>query len=459
MRFYFLSHLHFSLLPKGVADFSGAMTTGDRLSGRVLRLMLVRHGEAIHNVADKNRPIGQTRTEALKNPDHHDAPLTELGIRQAKRASECLANALGGSTNYVLCSSPLRRALATARNVAPECDSITILECIRELGGHYSCDSRRTATEAVDYALSDLNFAKVVETQFYSHDDTMGADKPREGRESLERRIWDFLLWVGKTALQNPSLECVVSVTHCGFIRYLLALFHLFAPADRKVENAEIRVLLLDLNLLLSILAAMCDYPVQLTPNYKLADFLDPRIDRMSLKQALTSDWATVSRKSLVEVLESPAILEESSNFFTANIEALTNNFAVKEPLTVILYNPSPSPRLRELYCRLLDARCIDDYDEVIPTVFLRAKRICANNGSRGLPLRRQDSVTDGSPVAKRVVTSLDVKLDLSAKELVHGEMVLVLVEKNSVRREELQTLRQELLGAHAKTVWVLQCS
>src|SRR5689334_8295809 len=68
-------------------------------------IYLVRHGQTEFNVARRYQGQG-------------DSPLTLLGQMQAKRMGERLAGLVGDPTGWRIVSSPLGRAVATAKIIA-----------------------------------------------------------------------------------------------------------------------------------------------------------------------------------------------------------------------------------------------------------------------------------------------------------------------------------------------------
>lgn len=82
------------------------------------------------------------------HPSFHDAGLTERGISASQQASAGVAHLVnslmeGRQRDLLLVSSPLSRAIGTARHLFPDETHLTVLECVREFAGLHSCDSRR----------------------------------------------------------------------------------------------------------------------------------------------------------------------------------------------------------------------------------------------------------------------------------------------------------------------------
>lgn len=63
-------------------------------------LLLIRHAQALHNVAD--------------DWSIHDPPLSELGIQQSRELQESLKNTEIGNKVELIVVSPMRRTLQTA---------------------------------------------------------------------------------------------------------------------------------------------------------------------------------------------------------------------------------------------------------------------------------------------------------------------------------------------------------
>ena len=85
------------------------------------RLYIIRHGQAMHNPrAEKARAEGCSHDEFLeimRQDDHLDAPLTKLGIEQAKEGNVQYGHLLQDAELVV--SSPLSRAVQTADTIVP----------------------------------------------------------------------------------------------------------------------------------------------------------------------------------------------------------------------------------------------------------------------------------------------------------------------------------------------------
>lgn len=84
-----------------------------------------------------------------------------------------------------------------------------------------------------------------------SPDDPMPASYPRETKEEIERRGWEFLIWLCNiNRYPTTSYKCdkkietttyVVAVSHSAYLRHLFSLIGLFNPNDRALSNLEIR--------------------------------------------------------------------------------------------------------------------------------------------------------------------------------------------------------------------------
>lgn len=119
-----------------------------------------------------------SRESIFTNPAFHDARLTEKGILQAQNGSAIIQRMVSDKNRFIhgnpsingdqslnknesingnqsvneknydedgliLVSSPLSRAITTARYICPRVSHLTVLECLREFAGGHSCDSRQ----------------------------------------------------------------------------------------------------------------------------------------------------------------------------------------------------------------------------------------------------------------------------------------------------------------------------
>lgn len=74
-------------------------------------------------------------------------------------------------------------------------------------------------------------------------DDPLPASHPRETKNELEKRCWEFLTWLSGLVYKNPSKKAltVVAVSHSAYLRYLFAVIGLCNPAQKRFSNLEIR--------------------------------------------------------------------------------------------------------------------------------------------------------------------------------------------------------------------------
>jgi broad specificity phosphatase PhoE len=102
------------------------------------KFLFIRHGEATHNVA-----FHQTKDDSVFiKPEFTDAPLTEIGIRQA----QVTAQAITHHRILDIWCSPLTRAIQTAEEIFEEvnCGQLYLHDNLLELlGGGHVCNYRK----------------------------------------------------------------------------------------------------------------------------------------------------------------------------------------------------------------------------------------------------------------------------------------------------------------------------
>lgn len=202
------------------------------------RLLLLRHGQALHNPrAEAARTAGCSYEEFLrlmKEDDALDAELTELGRDQARQACR---NVKGGSEALrieLLVSSPLSRALETASLAFPEAAtrSFLCLERLREING-WLLNAQRIPRSALMKRFPTCDFSNLT-----TEDDTMWTEE-LEADASVVQRGYDSL-----RVLCNRPERCIAVCAHGGLFHKLLN-DHPLVNADeatrRRFGNAELR--------------------------------------------------------------------------------------------------------------------------------------------------------------------------------------------------------------------------
>ncbi|KAI9002984.1 histidine phosphatase superfamily [Hyaloraphidium curvatum] len=113
-------------------------------------VLLVRHGEGIHNAAE--RELGKERwREEATDPKYFDPPLNDAGLEQAANLGAAVSGAAeGGLELDALVVSPLTRALETgAIGFKDFWERVPVVaaEMVRERHGRNICDMRRARGE------------------------------------------------------------------------------------------------------------------------------------------------------------------------------------------------------------------------------------------------------------------------------------------------------------------------
>jgi len=181
---------------------------------------LVRHGQALHNVrAEAKKDDGCSHEdflETMKEDDVFDAPLTNLGIRQASDAAITAAGRRCAGHIELVVASPLSRALDTAELLfAPPLISPPRRICyegLREIMGWLQSSQRQTRMELErvyqSWDFSDLQPGKDIAWERW------GAQL--EPVPETQKRAHDALRWLWA----RPEHEIAV-VGHGGLFRFL----------------------------------------------------------------------------------------------------------------------------------------------------------------------------------------------------------------------------------------------
>lgn len=183
-----------------------------------MKFILLRHGEATHNVG-----FHTEGGSAFSNEKYRDSSLTEKGIQQAKDVAKKLGKE--GMCLGIWCS-PLTRALQTAEEVFEEVNLArdilvlhdNLLEC---LGGQHVCNERKARYEIKQkFPLWDTTFLSEMPPAWFQ----------RENMTSLRSRIEMLLLYLTHLYKSVPSNAYVLIVTHKDLI---------FSLTGKDLENAE----------------------------------------------------------------------------------------------------------------------------------------------------------------------------------------------------------------------------
>ncbi|KAJ5290284.1 uncharacterized protein N7443_010537 [Penicillium atrosanguineum] len=218
-------------------------------------LFLGRHGEGVHNVAE--RRYGTQAWDdywSLLDGDEYgswvDARLTEVGISQAKTAHDAWAkqikqNIPSPQSYYV---SPLNRCCQTAQVTFEGLDMPltspfrpVIKELLRETMGVHTCDSRSKASAIA---------AEFPEYQFepgFSEDDLLYDTKTRESDEDRNRRLQTLLndifgndknIFLSLTAHSGAITSILEVVGHRKFPLQTGAVIPVLVRAEKKQSSS-----------------------------------------------------------------------------------------------------------------------------------------------------------------------------------------------------------------------------
>lgn len=226
----------------------------------------VRHGEAVHNVAEKSARrcsikqleklevnagsdvfediVEGARIEVLRAPSFHDAPLSEFGQDEASKALSVIEDlqSKGYSPPTTIFVSPLQRALKTAAIVFPQHPRIVVNEDLRERMTGLPCDNK-SPTDTMSRRLSfqgmvwDLVRDKSKASRSSAkHSTDPGPTAKTEDKSTLRNRARKALVQV--LASKDASIAVV---SHKGFLREL-EQGTLGVPNATEFGNCEVRV-------------------------------------------------------------------------------------------------------------------------------------------------------------------------------------------------------------------------
>lgn len=220
---------------------AAAAAGGAAAAARVKRVHFARHGQAAHNVrAEALREGGCTYQEffdQMAADDVFDAPLTEVGIRQAAEVAERLRESGTLANVQLVFGSSLSRAIDTADLLLPPSAAVqrVAFDELVEVSGALVNAQRRKRSELV-LRNPSWDFSALC-----SEEDELWArwGKELESREACAergfqalRRIWD------------SEAEEVLVVAHGGLLSFLFDLHQRVRPDERMKErfhNCELR--------------------------------------------------------------------------------------------------------------------------------------------------------------------------------------------------------------------------
>jgi broad specificity phosphatase PhoE len=209
-----------------------------RKSPRSKLLVLMRHGQAEHNLGPSK--FGRSRWFAVegKSDAYFDAPLTDLGSEQAKNASRRIERAqFEGLKLDKILVSPLTRTIQTALLAIHSsktslsshsmCAPLAVELC-RERYGVYPCDKRHDRS-FLQTTYPDMDFSEVADDM-----DMLWSAESRETDEQMQKRAAAFLDWVWT----HVNEKHILISTHSDFIKAIYGSLGLSGVPPP--ENAEL---------------------------------------------------------------------------------------------------------------------------------------------------------------------------------------------------------------------------
>mmetsp|Transcript_1074 Transcript_1074/g.2579 ORF Transcript_1074/g.2579 Transcript_1074/m.2579 type:complete len:269 (-) Transcript_1074:578-1384(-) len=215
----------------------------------VTTLIIIRHGEAVHNVAESQAKAAATeaalkrgataaaakeqaeaaRQQILTEPSFRDASLSPKGLQQAAHLRTMVEHR--GLPDCPVYASPLSRCLQMASTVFPN-RPIVAREQIREKRTGRPCDERREAAALAD-DFPSIDLTEVSAADFAG----LGAFRPelQEEAEAVQLRAKQFV-----AKLEQEPHRTVVLVAHKAFFR---ELSHVLCGVRDEMTPAELRVI------------------------------------------------------------------------------------------------------------------------------------------------------------------------------------------------------------------------
>ena len=183
------------------------------------KFILVRHGEAEHNVA--YHVEGES---AFSNPKVKDAPLTEKGKEQSRQTGTRLAD-----KNIIdIWCSPLTRTIQTAEELFEETSARNMYlhdSLLETLGGNHICNERKPKYEIKkSYKLWNMSFMPEMPAYWVEQEPVV----------SVRQRMKMFILWAMEMYKDLPSSSYILLVSHRNAI---------WSLTGKELENAEYLIL------------------------------------------------------------------------------------------------------------------------------------------------------------------------------------------------------------------------
>jgi broad specificity phosphatase PhoE len=189
-------------------------------------LTFIRHAEGLHNIAERQSPLGSNVLRKEHSGDQFvDAILSPLGEQQSK----ALQSRLVQKHFDLIVVSPLRRTLQTA-SIAFEKHRVAFLaeESCREILDSFPCNQRHSISSSrADFPHVDFNGIE--------HDADPWFHSIQETRETIKERAKWFLNW-----LMTRQESSIAVVSHSEF---LFGMFKLFPQAYGEYSNLHTKPL------------------------------------------------------------------------------------------------------------------------------------------------------------------------------------------------------------------------
>ena len=181
---------------------------------------LIRHAQSAHNERVLELPDEDI---ARFDPALRDAPLTELGHRQAQALADDVA---AQEDIELVVTSPLTRAIQTTLTAFGDHPAPRIVAALHREHQDSFCDiGRSPAHLAAEFPMLDFDH---LDDPWWHVDPTTDGPFLRETLECLSMRVAAFSDW-----LRARPEECIAVVGHGTFLRTLSK--HRFANAERIV--------------------------------------------------------------------------------------------------------------------------------------------------------------------------------------------------------------------------------
>ncbi|GKY90437.1 hypothetical protein MPSEU_000017500 [Mayamaea pseudoterrestris] len=228
MGFYFLSS---NRTNKKIARIWFMLGIAKMTRGAIVKdLWILRHGQAMHNpIAEAKRAAGCSHEEFLqqmKDDDVLDAPLTELGVKQAQ-AVHSAYHALYHEQVQLVVSSPLSRAIETANHAIPNHENRVVYEHVREINGWLLNAKRKRKQDLMKqfpaWSLDELE-----------HEEDVYWTEELETEADCSERGYQTLSWL----MHDRPETSVFMVAHGGILRFLMTMHsHITVKDGRRQEN------------------------------------------------------------------------------------------------------------------------------------------------------------------------------------------------------------------------------